>query len=198
MQECLSLAKEYTKEDTVGYYFEARPSKKFNENNQYGGKMCQNLCRGGWRPDDGRVADPDISEELLNYDYVQRVTTLEDSFRADDDIMTQPEYHLRMFKDDSTDPNAMATSELPKIPTTKERVLGILTNPIRQVKKALADDGRVADPDISKALLDFDDYVQRVTTTAIDSNDLCGSNGTATNIADRTAGDYLPYGVTKR
>ena len=32
---CLSLAKEYTKEE------EARPSK---ENNQYGGKMCQNLC----------------------------------------------------------------------------------------------------------------------------------------------------------
>ena len=100
--------------------------------------MCQNLCRGGWRPDDGRVADPDISEALLDFDdYVQRVTTLEDSFRADDDIRTQPEYHLRMFKDDSTDPNAMATSELPKIPTTKERVLGILTNPIRQVKKAI-------------------------------------------------------------
>ena len=88
--------------------------------------------------DDGRVADPDISEALLDFDdYVQRVTTLEDSFRADDDIRTQPEYHLRMFKDDSTDPNAMATSELPKIPTTKERVLGILTNPIRQVKKAI-------------------------------------------------------------
>ena len=52
-------------------------------------------------------------------------------------IRTQPEYHLRMFKGDSTDPNAMATSELPKIPTTKERVLGILTNPIRQVKKAI-------------------------------------------------------------
>ena len=130
------MAKEYTKEDTVGYYFEARPSKKFN--NQYGGKMRQNLCRGGWRPDDGRVADPDISEALLDFDdYVQRVTILEDSFRADDDIRTQPEYHLRMFKDDSTDPNAMATSELPKIPTTKERVLGTLTNPIRQVKKAI-------------------------------------------------------------
>ena len=37
-------------EDTVGYYFEARPSKKLNVNNQYGGKMWQNLCRGGWRP----------------------------------------------------------------------------------------------------------------------------------------------------
>ena len=65
------------------------------------------------------------------------MTTLENSFRADDDIRTQPEYHLRMFDGDSTDPNAMATKELPKIPTTKERVLGILTNPIRQVKKAI-------------------------------------------------------------
>ena len=80
VQECLSLAKEYTKQDIVGYYFEVslakeytkedilqwfecrnvslwlknipkkmllatRPSKKFND--QYGGKMCQNLCRGG-------------------------------------------------------------------------------------------------------------------------------------------------------
>ena len=89
-------------------------------------------------PADGPVADPDISKALLDFDdYVQRVTTLENSFRADDDIRTQPEYHLRMFDGDSTDPNSMATKELPKIPTTKERVLGILTNPIRQVKKAI-------------------------------------------------------------
>ena len=89
-------------------------------------------------PINGPVADPDISKALLDFDdYVQRVTTLENSFRADDDIRTQPEYHLRMFDGDSTDPNAMATKELPKIPTTKERVLGILTNPIRQVKKAI-------------------------------------------------------------
>ena len=88
--------------------------------------------------DDGRVADPDIFKALLDFDdYVQRVMTLEDSFRVVDDIRTQPEYHLRMFEGDSTDPNAMATSKLPKIPTTKERVLGILTNPIRQVKKAI-------------------------------------------------------------
>ena len=81
---------------------------------------------------------PDISKALLDFDdYVQRVTTLENSFRADDDIRTRPEYHLRMFDGDSTDPNAMATKELPKIPTTKERVPGILTNPIRQVKKAI-------------------------------------------------------------
>ena len=89
-------------------------------------------------PIDGQAADPAISEALLEFDdYVQRVATLEKSFRADDDIRTQPEYHMRMFAGDSTDPNAMATNELPKIPTTKERVLGILTNPIRQVKKAI-------------------------------------------------------------
>ena len=70
--------------------------------------------------DDDRVADPDISKAVLEFDdYVQQVHVLEESFRADDNIRTQPDYHL------------------PKIPTTKEWVLGILNNPTRQVKKAI-------------------------------------------------------------
>ena len=88
--------------------------------------------------DDGHIADPDISKALMDFDnYVQEVKVIEDSIREDDNVRNQPDYHLRIFNGVSTDPNAVATNELPKIPTTKERVLGILTNPARQVKKAV-------------------------------------------------------------
>ena len=88
--------------------------------------------------DNGLVADPDISKALMDFDnYVQEMKVIEDSIREDDNVRNQPDYHLRIFDGVSTDPNAVSTNELPKIPTTKERVLSILTNPARQVKKAI-------------------------------------------------------------
>ena len=79
---------------------------------------------------------PHISEVMMGIEnYAEQVNQLEDSSVVD--IRNQADYHLRIFVGDSTDPDVVATNEAPKIPTTKERVIGILTNPARQVKKAI-------------------------------------------------------------
>ena len=88
--------------------------------------------------DDG--VGPGISEVMMNIEnYAEQVNRLEDSSTAVtvDNIRNQSDYHLRIFVGNSTEPDAVSTNEAPKIPTTKERVIGILTNPVRQVKKAI-------------------------------------------------------------
>ena len=52
-------------------------------------------------------------------------------------IMEDYDYHLRKFSDPSTDESAAPFLTPPKIPTIKDRVIGILTSPSRQLKKDL-------------------------------------------------------------
>ena len=52
-------------------------------------------------------------------------------------IMDDSDYHLRKFSDPSTDESASPFLIPPKIPTIKDRVIGILTSPNRQLKKDL-------------------------------------------------------------
>ena len=57
--------------------------------------------------------------------------------RTMEGIMEDSDYHLRKFSDPSTDESAAPFLIPPKIPTIKDRVIGILTSPNRQLKKDL-------------------------------------------------------------
>ena len=80
---------------------------------------------------------PSISKTLTDMDnYAQQMQILEESIRKDCKL-NHADYHMRAFAGISTDFEAMPTEDSPKISTTKDRIMGILTSPQRQIKKAL-------------------------------------------------------------